>query len=204
MNEETTSILVFIAILTTVLALPFLIIGAILSCTAYSRTREWQKEKQKAAAKADADVEMDRLVSEDDHEEEEEPLDSEDEAEIAARKEASKPDWDLTFFQKWKKEFKWSWKCEALKEAVAKKEREERAKIARQVAREMLRVERRRKRKLMTKLAPGGKAQEAREEAEYGLPTYDTATASSTSDEVRALNGDNVLQDLGISGAFHD
>lgn len=160
--------------------LPLLLVFSIMACVAYSKTKAWRKEKSKHVATT-GDVEMDPLVSED---EEEEALDSEEEAEITARKEAERHDWALTTYQKWKKELKNQWTGAAQRELAAKKEREDRAKIAKQVAREMLRAQRKQEKK--NKQSQSGKAQEAVEDArtgqeqEHGLPTYDVATASSS------------------------
>ncbi len=84
MDEILAFLLIAFGTLGVFIGIPFLFIFLISSWTAYSRTIKWQKEKEKRIAAAEPDVEMDRLVSED---EEEEPLDSEDEAEINARKE---------------------------------------------------------------------------------------------------------------------
>jgi hypothetical protein len=153
--------------------LPFALVSSILACSTWSRVRQWRKEKAQHLAKVDGDVEMDGLIS-DEEDAEEEPIDSEDEAEINARKEAQKTDWELTTYQKFRKELKRVWNGDAQKEAAAKKEREDRAKVAKDVAREMIRAERKRQRKAQKSQ---GKAQEAMENS---LPTYDVATASSS------------------------
>lgn len=173
MNDIALGLLFLLAVITFFILFPLFFAGTITSCLAWSRTRAWRKEKSKHFAKMDADVEMDGLIPEEE-ESEEEPIDSEDEAEINARKEAQKMDWELTTYQKFRKELKKVWSGDDGREAAAKKEREERAKIAREVAREMLRVQRKRDRKAKK---TQGKAQEAMENS---LPTYDVATASSS------------------------
>jgi hypothetical protein len=181
MNDVLFGALFLLALVFLCIGVPLLLVFSIISCVAYSKTKAWKKEKAKRAARVDGDVEMDPLVSED--EEEDEPLDSEDEAEITARKAEETQDWDLTTYQKWKKEIKKQWSGAAQRELTKKKEREDRTKIAKEVAREMLRAQRRQERK---KNSRGGKAQEAKEDAsaqpeqEQGLPTYDVATASSS------------------------
>jgi hypothetical protein len=154
--------------------LPFALIGSILACSTWSNVRKWRKEKVQHFARLDGDVEMDGLIQEEDEDAEEEPIDSEDEAEINAKKEAQKSDWELTTYQKFRKELKRTWHGEAQKEATAKREREDRAKVAKDVAREMIRAERKRQKKAAK---AQGKAQEAMENS---LPTYDVATASSS------------------------
>lgn len=179
MNDAAFGLLFLLGILTFFVLFPFILIGTVVSCIAWSRTRAWKKDKAKHFAKLDTDVELDGLIPEE-QESEDEPIDSEDEREINERKEAHKQDWELTTYNKFKKEMKRSWRGEDNKDAAAKKEREERAKIAREVAREMLRAERKRERK-MNKIH--GKAQEAAkdaEDSEHSLPTYDVATSSST------------------------
>jgi hypothetical protein len=180
MNDVLFAALFLLALAFLCVGVPLFLIFSVISCVAYSKTKAWKKEKAKRAAQVEGDVEMDPLVSED---EEEEPLDSEDDAEITARKEEQNQDWNLTAYQKWKKEMKKQWSGAAQRELTKKKEREDRAKIAKEVAREMLRAQRRQERK---KNSRGGKAQEAEEDAsaqpeqEQGLPTYDVATASSS------------------------
>lgn len=179
MDEILAFLLIAFGTLGVFIGIPFLFIFLISSWTAYSRTIKWQKEKEKRIAAAEPDVEMDRLVSD---EEEEEPLDSEDEAEINARKEEVKEDWNLTFSQKWKAELREIWTGTRARKAAENRAREEAAKQARQVARDILRFERRQERK--NKRAQGGKAQEAKEDAvkepDHTLPTYESVASSST------------------------
>lgn len=170
MNDMVASLLLLLG---AGVGLPFALISSILACSTWPRVRQWRKEKAQHFAKVAGDVEMDGLISEEEGAEEE-PIDSEDEAEINARKEAQKTDWELTTYQKFRKELKRAWNGDAQKEAAAKKEREDRAKVARDVARELIRAERKRQKKAEK---TQGKAQEAMENS---LPTYDVATASSS------------------------
>lgn len=154
--------------------LPFALITSIIACSTWSSVRKWRKEKAQHFARLESDIEMDGLISEEVDDDEEEPIDSEDEAEINARKEAQKTDWELTTLQKFRKELKRVYNGDAQKEATLKKERENRAMVAKDVAREMIRAERKRQRKAARSQ---GKSQEAMENS---LPTYDVATASSS------------------------
>ena len=173
MDDVIIFLLFLLGVMAMFVGLPFSIIFAILSCSAWGRTRTWRKEKAQHFSKDDVDVEMDGLIAPEE-DSEEEPIDSEDEAEINARKEARKTDWELTTHQKFMKELKKGWNGEYQKEAAAKIEREQRARVAKDVAREMIRAQRKRERKAKK---TQGKVEEATENI---LPTYDAATASSS------------------------
>ena len=77
-------------------------------------------------------------------------------------------------FRKFMKELKKGWNGDYQKEAAAKIEREQRARVAKDVAREMIRAQRKREKRAKK---TQGKVEEATENI---LPTYDAATASSS------------------------
>ena len=162
----------FLAIfLVLMVGTPFALIASIGACVACHRTRKWQKEKTRREANPDADVEMNALVEE----EEDTDLDSEDEAQLAAEKEEESPDWDLTPRQKFRKEFKKAMKGKNVAIEAKKREREERAKVAKAVAKQILRMERRRQRR--EEQASSSSGQTATNDNEDSLPSYNHAVS---------------------------
>lgn len=138
MDED---LIAFGCIMLLFLSFPFLLVLSITGCIAYSRTKAWDKSRNQGAITLEAT----RLVDspEDD---EDDFCDTDDENEHHARKAEEEADKSLTFRQKFRKEFKKCWNGKGREEVVKTKEREERRKLAKAVAREMDRRERRRAR----------------------------------------------------------
>jgi hypothetical protein len=123
------------------LSFPFLIVLSITGCVAYGRTKAWDKSRNHRAVSLES--ENNRLVESD---EESDFYDTDDETEHNERKAEEEADKFLTFKQKFRKEFKKVWTGKGNKDVMKQKEREERKKLAKAVAREMSRIERRRAR----------------------------------------------------------
>jgi hypothetical protein len=122
------------------LSMPFLVVLGVTGCVAYSRTKAWDKTRNQGAIS----LESSRLVDED---EESDFLDTDDENDHIQRKTEEESDKSLTFNQKFRKEFKKCWNGKGREDIINTKVREERRKLAKAVAREMDRRERRRARK---------------------------------------------------------
>lgn len=144
-NEDILAIFALIAVLILFISIPLTIALSITSCIAYSRTKAWDKERNlKLANLESSDPLVDPSSNDSDSD-----LDTDDEDELKARKaikleEAA--DGHLTFNQKWRKEFKKVWSGKGAQETVRQKEREERKKMAKAIAKELDRRERRRAR----------------------------------------------------------
>ncbi|KAF1838663.1 hypothetical protein BDW02DRAFT_564771 [Decorospora gaudefroyi] len=123
------------------LSFPFLMVLSITGCIAYSRTKAWDKARNQRAVSLEA--ETNRLVEADD---ESDFYDTDDEEEHNKRVAEEEIDKSLTFNQKFRKEFKKVWSGKGKTEILKQKEREERRKLAKAVAREMNRIERRKAR----------------------------------------------------------
>lgn len=135
MDED---LIVFGAVMVLFLAFPFFIVVSITGCIAYSRTKAWDKSRNQGSLS----LESSRLVEDD----ESDFIDTDDEEEHNKRKAEEEADKLLTFRQKFNKEFKKCWNGKGRDEIVKSKEREERRKLAKAVARELDRRERRRAR----------------------------------------------------------
>ena len=114
---------------------------SITGCIAYSRTKAWDKTRNQGAIS----LESSRLVEIPD-DEESDFVDTDDEDDHNKRKAEEEADKTLTFRQKFSKEFKSCWNGKGREEIVKNKEREERRKLAKAVARALDRRERRRAR----------------------------------------------------------
>jgi hypothetical protein len=123
------------------LSFPFLIVLSITGCVAYGRTKAWDKSRNHRFVSLES--ETNRLVESD---EDSDFYDTDDETEHNERKAEEEADKFLTFNQKFRKEFKKVWTGKGNKDVTKQKEREERRKLAKAVAREMSRIERRRAR----------------------------------------------------------
>lgn len=134
MDEDLAVGLLFIVLFLT---FPFLLVLSILSCIAYSRTRAWKKEQIRLQS---ADNEP--LVT---PEEEEDFLDTDDEEDHKKQKAEELADRNLTTRQKFRKEFGKAWRGNGMN-TLKQREREERRKLAKAVAREIERRDRRRER----------------------------------------------------------
>lgn len=163
MDEDLIVGLLFIILFLT---FPFLLVLSILSCIAYSRTRTWQKEQARLHQPG-----AEPLV-EDPEEEEDDFLDTEDEEDYKSRKAEEAADRNLTTRQKFRKEFGKAWRGNGVKDVAKQREREERRKIAKAVAREIERLERRRGRQQREN---GGEGSSVR--GEELLPRYEAAVA---------------------------
>jgi hypothetical protein len=128
------------------LSFPFLTVLSITGCVAYSRTKTWDKARnQRAVGLESSNGETNRLVS-DEADEESDFYDTDDEEEHKKNKTEEEADKYLTFNQKFRKEFKKVWSGKGKGDVIKQKEREERRKLAKAVAREMDRRERRKAR----------------------------------------------------------
>ena len=134
------------------LSFPFLTVLSITSCVAYSRTKTWDRARNQRAISLESS-ETNRLVSDSTIDEDEDFYDTDDEEEHNARKADEEADKYLTFGQKFRKEFRKVWSGKGKNEVLKQKEREERRKLAKAVARELERRERRKERAERKKLA---------------------------------------------------
>jgi hypothetical protein len=136
MDED---LIAFGIVMVVLLSMPFALLMSIMSCVAYSRTKAWDKKRNQGSIA----LESEPLVDDDD---ESDFLDTDDEEEHNKRKADEEADKTLTFKQKFWKEFRSAWNGKGRDEIMKNKEREERRKLAKAVAREMDRRERRRTR----------------------------------------------------------
>ncbi|KAL6706846.1 hypothetical protein ACN47E_004989 [Coniothyrium glycines] len=139
MDED---LIAFGIVMVLFLSFPFLIVLGITGCVAYGRTKAWDKARNQRAVSLEG--ETNRLVEEDD---ESDFYDTEDEEEHNQRKAEEEADKFLTFRQKYRKEFRKVWSGKGKGDVLKQREREERRKLAKAVAREMARIERRKARK---------------------------------------------------------
>jgi hypothetical protein len=124
------------------LSFPFLTVLGITGCVAYSRTKTWDKARNVRAVSLES--ETNPLVESND--DESDFYDTDDEEEHNTRRAEEEADKNITFNQKFRKEFKKVWSGKGKTDIVKQREREERRKLAKAVAREMQRVERRKAR----------------------------------------------------------
>ena len=158
MDED---IIPFFVIFFMLLGLPFILVLSISACIACSRTKEWKKKR----ASQTNNIEAEPLNAE----EEEDFLDTEDEADYYAQKAEEEADMHLTTRQKFRKECFRAWKGNG-KDMLKQREREERRKLAKAVARE---VERRERKRAREQNQAGSSSNEPE-----GLPSYNNAVAS--------------------------
>lgn len=154
MDED---LIAFGIVMVLFLSFPFLIVLSITGCVAYGRTKAWDKSRNQTTVGLEATPLVDSAEEESDY------YDTDDEAESNKRKVEEQADQFLTFNQKFRKEFKKVWTGKGREDVVKQKEREERRKLAKAVARELDRRERR-KARLSTKVA-----------GSEGLPPYQKA-----------------------------
>lgn len=141
MDED---LIAFGIVMVLFLSFPILLVLSITGCIAYSRTKAWDKARNQGSLA----LESRRLVDDADASDSESDFyDTDDENEHNKRKAEEESDKLLTFRQKYRKEFRKCWNGKGRDEVVKTKEREERRKLAKAVARELERRERRRVRK---------------------------------------------------------
>ncbi|OAL06893.1 hypothetical protein IQ06DRAFT_288730 [Phaeosphaeriaceae sp. SRC1lsM3a] len=138
MDED---LIAFGIVMVLFLSFPFFIVMSITGCVAYSRTKAWDKSRNQGAIT----LESTRLVDGRD-DDESDFVDTDDEDDYNKRKAEEEADKTLTFNQKFRKEFKKCWNGKGREDMVKTKEREERRKLAKAVARALDRRERRRAR----------------------------------------------------------
>lgn len=138
MDED---LIAFGCVMLLFLSFPFITVLSITSCVAYGRTKAWDKARNQRAVCLES--ETNRLVEDED---ESDFYDTDDENEHNERKAEEDADKFLTFGQKFRKEFRKVWTGKGKVDILKQREREERRKLAKAVAREMNRVERRRAR----------------------------------------------------------
>ncbi|KNG49153.1 hypothetical protein DDE82_009067 [Stemphylium lycopersici] len=132
------------------ISFPFLTVLSITSCVAYSRTKTWDRARNQRAISLEGASETNRLVTDEPNNEDSDSdsdlYDTDDEEEHKARKADKEADKHLTFGQKFRKEFRKVWSGKGKIEVLKQKEREERRKLAKAVAKELERRERRKER----------------------------------------------------------
>ena len=138
MDED---LIAFGIVMVLFLSFPLLIVFSITGCIAYSRTKAWDKARNQGSISLEAS----RLVENAD-DDESDFVDTDDEEEHNKRQAEEEADKSLTFNQKFRKEFRKCWNGKGREEIVKNKEREERRKLAKAVARELDRRERRKAR----------------------------------------------------------
>jgi hypothetical protein len=138
MDED---LIAFGIVMVLFLMMPFGLVMGITGCVAYSRTKAWDKSRNQGAIT----LESTRLV-ENAEDDESDFVDTDDEDDHNKRKAEEEADKTLTFNQKFRKEFKKCWNGKGREDIVKTKEREERRKLAKAVARALDRRERRRAR----------------------------------------------------------
>jgi len=162
MDEDLVFSILFICVFIT---FPFALMLSVTACIAGSRTRAWKKKQAAQAINLEAEAEPLAPTEE----EEDDFLDTEDEADYHAQKAEERADMHLTPRQKFRKEFKKAWSGNG-KTALQQKEREDRRKLAKAVARE---VERRERRRARQESHAGPSSTEGE-----GLPSYSNAVAA--------------------------
>lgn len=111
---------------------------------AYKRTKKWDKARRQSATDTELELELEENTLLSPQSDEADSFDTDDETELNERKADQEMDKSLTFRQKRLKEFEDQWKGKVAEKAVMDKEREERRKLAKAVARELDRIEGRR------------------------------------------------------------
>ncbi|KAH7559944.1 hypothetical protein J3E72DRAFT_354670 [Bipolaris maydis] len=133
------------------LSFPFLTVLSITGCIAYSRTKVWDKARNQRAVSLESS-ETNRLVDDGDNTDDSDFYDTEDEEEHKQRQAEDEADKHITFGQKFRKEFRKVWTGKGKNDLLKQKEREERRKLAKAVARELDRRERRMARRAAAKV----------------------------------------------------
>ncbi|KAH9860824.1 hypothetical protein J1614_012157 [Plenodomus biglobosus] len=140
MDED---LIAFACVMVLFLAFPFLTVLGITGCVAYGRTKAWDKARNQRAVSLEGS-ETNLLVDNDENESD--AYDTDDETEAKTRKAEEEADKFLTFNQKFGKEFRKVWSGKGRVDVMKQKEREDRRKLAKAVARELERIERRKAR----------------------------------------------------------
>ncbi|KAF2031740.1 hypothetical protein EK21DRAFT_110636 [Setomelanomma holmii] len=129
MDED---LIAFGIVMVLFLSAPFLIVMGITGCIAYSRTKTWDKARNQGAISLESTCLVDNAANDDS-----DFYDTDDEEEHNKRMVEEEADKDLTFNQKFRKEFKNCWNGKGREHMIKTKEREERKKLARAVVRAM-------------------------------------------------------------------
>ncbi|KAH7348241.1 hypothetical protein BKA66DRAFT_432230 [Pyrenochaeta sp. MPI-SDFR-AT-0127] len=137
MDED---LIAFGIVMVLFLSFPVFIVLGITGCVAYSRTKAWDKSRNQATVGLEATPLVDPADEESDF------YDTEDEEAQTKQKAEDQADNFLTFNQKFRKEFRKVWNGKGREDIVKQREREERRKLAKAVARELDRRDRRRER----------------------------------------------------------
>ena len=116
-----------------VVAVPFAFVSCIVSCGAFAKTKKWDRQRRDQ-------VEEERLVEEP----EDDFLDTEDEEDYNTQKAEETAEQNMTFWQKFGVEYKREMNGSNSRRLAKKKEREEKKKMAKAVARQVDRLQRRR------------------------------------------------------------
>ncbi|KAL1602600.1 hypothetical protein SLS60_006016 [Paraconiothyrium brasiliense] len=136
MDEDLIALCFMVGLL---IVFPLSVVTLVLGSVAYSRTKAWDRERNQRTSAQES------LLNKDD--DDSEFYDTDDEAEANERKAEETRDAMLTFGQKWRKEFGKAWKGKGMAQMQKEREREERRKLAKAVAKELDRRERRAARK---------------------------------------------------------
>ncbi|KAF2864720.1 hypothetical protein BDV95DRAFT_508703 [Massariosphaeria phaeospora] len=137
------------AVMGVLLTFPLFVVLIITASIAYARTKKWDKERTLKAANVESETNTLLDADEDDF------LDTDDEAECNERKAEEAKDKFLTFSQMWRKEFRKVWSGKGTQQLIKERERDERRKLAKAVARELDRRERRQARKAAIAVGKG-------------------------------------------------
>lgn len=185
MDEDLIAGLAFIFLF---LCFPLIFILSITACIAGSRTRAWKKEQAVRLQKLSS-PENEALVLEEEQEDdlEDDFLDTEDEEDYKTKKAEEEADRHLTPRQKFRKEFKKVWGGKGAKNELREREREERRKVAKAVAREIERLERRRARRNGGGGAGAGSSSEAAAAGDL-LPRYEETDTAAVAGDRKQMN----------------
>lgn len=152
MDEDLIALTVMVGVL---IVLPLSVVTLVLGSVSYARTKAWDRARNQRATAQEALLPG---SSSDDSE----FYDTDDENEANERKAEESREAMMTFGQKWRKEFGKAWKGKGMVQIQKEREREERRKLAKAVAKELERRERRAARKI-----------EAGKREKEGLPRYE-------------------------------
>lgn len=130
------------------LSFPVIVGLSVTGCVAYSRTKAWDKARNQRTVSLEGRplVESNNNSNNDNGDSDSEFDDTDDEAERTQRKAQDAADAFLTFGQKFRKEWRGVWSGKGHAELAKKNARDERRKLAKAVAKELDRRERRRAR----------------------------------------------------------
>jgi hypothetical protein len=136
MDEDLIALCAMVGVL---IVFPLSVVTLVLGSVSYSRTKAWDRARNQRTSAQESLLNNDA--------EDSEFYDTDDEADANERKAEEARDAMMTFGQKWRKEFGKAWKGKGMVQIQKEREREERKKLAKAVAKELDRRERRAVRK---------------------------------------------------------